>query len=115
MLLLRVRINNLYQESITDSTIKQAVTDFLQKGNFHQNLRNEILFGLTPTTLKACKDQQQTINYVTNTMLFGSFLRQHGLKSLATINAFEAIISEEVNFKCKTESIASFYQSGSFN
>ena len=105
-------IQNLCKESITDSTIKKAATDFLHKPNFHQNLRNEILFGLTPTTLKACVDQRQTINDVANTMLSGGFLRQHGLKSLATIIAFEAIIKEQVIFACKTENITSFFKSG---
>ena len=100
----------LTQESNTDS--KKAATDFLHKPNFHQNLRNEILFGLTPTTLKACVDQRQAINDVANTMLSGGFLREHGLKSLATILAFEAIIKKEVIFKCKTENITSFFQSG---
>ena len=109
---LQVRTYNPYKESVTDPTIKQAVTKFLHEGNFHQNLRNEILFGLTPTTLKACKEQIQTLNYVVNVMQCGGFLHDNGLKSLATIIAFENIIEEEVTFKSKAENITSFFQSG---
>ena len=74
-------MQNLCQESI-DLAVKKAATDFLWKPNFHQNLRNEILFGLTPATLKACEEQKQKINYVINVMELGGFLYDHGFKGV---------------------------------
>ena len=88
--------------------MKQAADAFLKKPNFHRKLRNEILFGLVPTTLRNNSVQTQSINYVRSLMLYGGFLR-HGIKSLASVIKFGEFINEDLDFKCHQEKIDEFF------
>ena len=41
-----------YLGYVTDATLKQAATDFLNRKDLRQKLRRELLFGFFPKTLK---------------------------------------------------------------
>ena len=99
-------------ESITDPTVKKAVTEFLREPNFHQNFRLEILFGLAPKTLEPSGNQQHALRYVNDMMLYSGFLRDRGLKSLATIIAFEKITDTQLGFKSHVVKISDFFKTG---
>ena len=57
--------------------------DFLRKTNFHQTFRNEILFAISPRTLKSGLPQRNGVLGVMYSLLYGGFLRNEGFENLA--------------------------------
>ena len=87
---------------------------FLKKKDFHQKLRNEILFAVAPRTLKSDTVQQSSVMGVMKSLLFGGFLRDEGFKQLGTITELAKIIGHDLKFKLRDNSIDAFCQSGTF-
>ena len=87
---------------------------FLKKKDFHQKLRNEILFAVAPRTLKSDTVQQNSVMSVMKSLLFGGFLRDEGFKQLGTIIELVKIIGHDLKFKLRDNSIDAFCQSGNY-
>ena len=78
---------------------KAVAMKFLYKERFHQNLRNEILFGLLPKSLEKGADQTISIPHMLNTLKFRGLLRkERGLERLPTIRRFMKLININSNF-----------------
>ena len=94
--------------------LRERALTFLKKKDFHQTLRNEILFTVAPKTLKSGIEQRNAILGVVQTLRFGGFLRDQGFKQLGTMIKLANIIRQELNFDLKVELIDDFCQSGLF-
>ena len=86
--------------------------EFLMRKNFHQILRNEILFTLAPRTLKSGVVQRNGVLGVMNSLRFGGFLRNEGFKQLGTMIEMSKVCNEELRFNFKACGINTFCQSG---
>ena len=102
------------KESITDVTIKNAALRFLKKKTFHQTLRNEILFAISPRTLESGEAQRNGVLSVMKSLLFGGFLRDQGLKQLGTMIELVKIIGHDWIFTFESSPIDAFCVSGHF-
>ena len=87
---------------------------FLKKKDFHQKLRNEILFAVAPRTLKSDTVQQNSVMRVMKSLLFGGFLRDEGFKQLGTMIKLRHILGQDLKFTFKMTSIDAFCHSGSY-
>ena len=97
---------------MSDPVTKKTAFQFLKKTDFHQNLRLEILFGLIPKTFEPSDDQRHSVGEMTIMMMHGGFLRNQGVKSLATIRAFETILNTPLDFKYCQLTITEFFNKG---
>ena len=103
-----------FKETLTDP-IKKAAKKFLKKKDFHQTLRNEILFAIAPRTLKSGVEQRNGVLGVMYSLQYGGFLRDEGFKQLGTMIEMSKIIGQELKFNFRTHSpIDTFCQSGKF-
>ena len=98
----------------SQTALKRKAFEFLEKGNMHQVLRKEIIFGLVPTTLTPGTDQQQAIMHVLKLLTRGGFFRNNGLNSLPSIKKLAKILNFPNGFKTelKVEAIVSLCQRG---
>ena len=72
---------------------------FLGGKSFHQNLRNEILFGLIPKTLEPDGSQGNTLEHlIARLEHFGLLSQEQGLFDLLTVRKFFEIIGEKPSF-----------------
>ena len=101
------------KDSLTDPTLKQATLAFSKKKNFHQILRNEILFSVAPRTLQSSVEQRNAVFAVINSLGFGGFLRNEGFKQLGTMIEMSKVCNEELRFNFKASGIDTFCRSGS--
>ena len=91
--------------------MKEKALRFIQRGNLHQLLRKEIMFGLIPKTTSASSTQQHELNHLMNVLEFGGFLNDiKGLWQLETIQEFSKIFncSNGLPFSIKKEDINTF-------
>ena len=88
--------------------------EFLMRKNFHQILRNEILFTIAPRTLKSGVVQRNDVLGVMNSLRFGGFLRNEGFKQLGTMIEMSQVSGEQLQFSFKASTIDAFCQSGWF-
>ena len=89
--------------------------EYLKRKDFHQVLRNEILWGLIPKTLVAKSNpeyQQHTVPMAMKTLECRSFLRGPGILQLETIQKYFNIIKEEPEFKARKENVKDFCREG---
>lgn len=86
--------------------------NFLKKKNFHQILRNEILFAIAPRTLKSCSAQRNGVYSVMSSLRFRGFLRDEGFKLLGTMMEMTKIIGKELQFTFKMTRVDEFCRSG---
>ena len=100
--------------TIIDPAKRKAAISFLKKKNFHQTLRNEILFAIAPRTLTSGVVQQNSVLGVMNSLLRGGFLRDEGFKQLGTIIELIKIIGFDLKFALKSSRIGVFSQTGNF-
>ena len=112
MLLLVSKVYTPHKESITDLTVRKAALNFLKKKNFHQILRNEILFTVAPRTLKSNTTQTNRVLGVMKSLRFGGFLRDEGFKQLGTIVQLIKIIGHELQLTLNDSTVDAFCQSG---
>ena len=67
--------------------------EFLLEKHFHQNFRNEILFGLLPKSLQKGVDQTNSIPHLIDTLQYRGLLRkERGLEGLPTVRKFLELI-----------------------
>ena len=67
--------------------------DFLNRSDFHQTLRNEILFGLIPKSLNKGDDQRNGIEHLMDKLEFRGLIKQdQGIVQLQTVLNFLEII-----------------------
>lgn len=97
---------------MADPIIKKAALKFLKKPNFHQTLRNEILFGVAPRTLKSDAAQKNGVYSVMSSLRYGGFLRDEGFKQLGTLVEMMKIFKSELNFNFEKPTVDQFCQSG---
>ena len=88
------------------------VRDFLKKKDFHQTLRNEILYGVAPRTLQSSVEQTNVVFGVMNSLRFGGFLRNEGFKQLGTMIEMSKVCNEELRFNFNACRIDTFCRSG---
>ena len=100
------------KESLSDPAIKQVTLDFLKKKTFHQILRNEILFAVSPRTLESGLTQRNGVLGVMYSLLYDGFLRNEGFKQLGTMIEMSKISGEQLQFSFKANKIDAFCQSG---
>ena len=80
------------KDSLSDQ-LKVITMDFLRKERFHQNFRNEILFGLFPKSLQKGADQTNSIPHLIDTLQYRGYLRkERGLEKLPTIRRLMNIL-----------------------
>ena len=73
--------------------MKDTANQFIQEKRFHQNLRNEILFGLLPKSLLKGADQTNSVSHLIDTLQYRGYLRrERGLERLPTIRKFMKLI-----------------------
>ena len=83
----------------------------MRKTNFHQTLRNEILFAVSPRTLKSGLTQRNGVLGVMYSLLYGGFLRDEGFKQLGTMIEMRNVCGEKLHFGFKASTIDAFCQS----
>ena len=91
--------------------MKEKALRFIQRGNLHQLLRKEIMFGLIPKTTSASSTQQHELKHLMNVLEFGGFLNDiKGLWQLETIQEFSKISNcpNGLPFSIKKEDINIF-------
>lgn len=95
----------------------KMVQEFLRKKNFHQNLRQEILFGLLPRTLKANtvqerRSQNAALFDLVQRLSYRSILWDEGIKQLGTIIEFDKLTDKSWTFKWRVPKIKKFIDHG---
>ena len=91
--------------------MKEKALKFVQRGNLHQLLRKEIMFGLIPKTTSASTTQQHDVEHLMKVLEFGGFLNDvRGLWQMETIQEFSKILNypNGLPFSIKKENIDTF-------
>ena len=100
-----------FKESLRPGDMKNKALKFVQRGNLHQVLRKEILFGLIPKTMSAGLDQQHELGHLMSVLGNCGFLTDvKGLWRLQTIKKFSKIMNvpNGLPFAVKQENIDVF-------
>ena len=89
-------IFNSEKVSLPTGDMKNKALKFIKRGNLHQLLRKEIMFGLVPKTVSASAAQQHEVGHLMSVLENGSFLTDiKGLWRLETIKEFSKLLSPE--------------------
>ena len=91
--------------------MKNKALKFIKRGNLHQILRKEIMFGLVPKTVSASATQQHEVAHLMKVIEFGGFLTDlKGLWQLETIKEFSKLFGSPngLPFVVKKENIDEF-------
>ena len=124
---------NQLLDNLPAGPVKSKAIKLFGKGNLHQIIRKEILFGLVPKTLSGMRlnltwvyskkkiiksfsestDQMHAIGNLTDLLYHGGFLpKSNGLNSLPTFRTFSRILQKPNGFQFTVSemSITSFIQ-----
>ena len=92
--------------TVHDQSSKTTAEKFITEKNFHQILRNEIVFGLIPKSLTPNADQTHPLLHLMVSLKETSLLwNVQGMLRLPTVCKFFEIIKENPKFKFKKKSI----------
>ena len=126
-----VFISNISIGEVTNASLKQEATNFLNRKDLRQKIRRELLFGLFPKTLKGkftiaynfpvlyFSDGQEQLHLVRNAFSFlvnQGFLREkQGVQTLEVVQKFFEIINEPIRkAKSIVKDLNSFCPAGKF-
>ena len=97
---------------MNNDVIKKRAIEYLKKKNFHQLLRSEILFQLTPKTMAPGPSQKYVLQELCDVLIGSGFLRGQGFRELGTVKKLESILEEELTLQYSGfVNIQSFLQS----
>ena len=102
------RILNPSKDKLSNQDLKQKALHFLERSDFHRNLRNEILFCLIPKTLTPGASQRHAITNMMQMLKYGGFLRDDGLFQLGVMKEFCKTINQKPSMTLKIQPITEF-------